>query len=83
WLGTRQGLWRLDRNGTVRRLGGLADEHVNDLLLEGDTLWVATRRGLTRVVDGRVRNDPRWAPLNGHTLTRVYRDSEDTLWIGC
>ncbi|WP_369979440.1 two-component regulator propeller domain-containing protein [Xanthomonas bundabergensis] len=83
WLGTRHGLWRLDRDGTLAQVEGLADAHVNDLLREGDTLWVATRRGLTRVVGGRVQDDPRWAPLAGRTLTRLYRDSQGTLWIGC
>jgi diguanylate cyclase (GGDEF)-like protein len=83
WLGTRHGLWHLSEGGALARVDGLADEHVNDLLGEGDTLWVATRRGLTRVVNGRVQDDPRWAPLAGHTLTRLYRDARDTLWIGC
>ena len=83
WLGTRHGLWRLDENGALARVDGLADAHVNGLLREGDTLWVATRRGLTRVVDGRVQDDPRWAPLAGRMLTRVYRDTQGTLWIGC
>ncbi|PPU98977.1 diguanylate cyclase [Xanthomonas hyacinthi] len=83
WLGTHHGLWRLRRHGALARLDGLADAHVNDLLLEGDTLWIATRRGLTRVVGGRVQDDPRWAPLAGRALTRLYRDEEGTLWIGC
>ncbi|MDL5366847.1 diguanylate cyclase [Xanthomonas sp. NCPPB 2654] len=82
WLGTRHGLWRLSDSGALTRVDGLADAHVNDLLREGDTLWVATRRGLTRVVDGRVQDDPRWAPLAGRTLARLYRDAQGTLWIG-
>jgi diguanylate cyclase (GGDEF)-like protein len=83
WLGTHHGLWRLDDNGALTRVDGLADGHVNALLREGNTLWVATRRGLTRVVDGRVQDDPRWAPLANRMLTRLYRDTQGTLWIGC
>ncbi|PPT90371.1 GGDEF domain-containing protein [Xanthomonas theicola] len=83
WLGTHHGLWRLDRHGALARVDGLADAHVNDLLREGDTLWVATRHGLSRVIGGRVQDDPRWAPLAGRMLTRLYRDAQGTLWIGC
>ncbi|WP_080934247.1 ligand-binding sensor domain-containing diguanylate cyclase [Xanthomonas albilineans] len=83
WLGTRHGLWHLDHGGELRQLNGLADDHINDLLLEGNTLWVASRRGLNRVVAGRVQDDQRWAPLAGHPLTRIYRDDDNTLWIGC
>nr|WP_241093658.1 ligand-binding sensor domain-containing diguanylate cyclase [Xanthomonas sp.] len=83
WLGTRHGVWHLAGNGALTRLEGLPDEHVDDLLVEGDTVWVATRKGLARVVDGRVREDRRLAPLAGRLLTRVYRDSAGTLWVGC
>ncbi|WP_235429739.1 ligand-binding sensor domain-containing diguanylate cyclase [Xanthomonas sp. GPE 39] len=83
WLGTRHGLWHLSHDGRLRQLEGLLDEQISDLLLEGNTLLVATRRGLNRVVDGHIQDDPRDAPLAGHQLTRLYRDADNTLWIGC
>jgi len=52
WVGTEQGLLRLDRRRDEWKQftadDGLLGEEVQILLLEGDALWIGTSEGLTR-----------------------------------
>jgi ligand-binding sensor domain-containing protein len=52
WVGTILGLWRLDRGRNVWKgffkEDGLLDNYIQDLLLDGDYLFIGTQRGATR-----------------------------------
>ncbi|MBP6826405.1 MAG: histidine kinase, partial [Saprospiraceae bacterium] len=55
WLGTNHGVFGLYPDGTVvhfDRHDGLANDDVNALLVCGDTLWVASVSGLSRLLFG-------------------------------
>ncbi|VXC14814.1 Transcriptional regulator [Luteimonas sp. 9C] len=82
WIGTQVGLHRLHADGRVDTIDGLRDARIDALLVEDDTLWVGTRSGMQRLVDGRLAPDPRFAPLAGEMITVLYRDRDGSLWIG-
>ncbi|KAF1720572.1 diguanylate cyclase (GGDEF) domain-containing protein [Pseudoxanthomonas wuyuanensis] len=81
WVGTHGGLWRWHGGDRATPLPGLPDSRIDDLLVEGDTLWVATRNGLARVEAGAVVDDARLAPLAGRLITSLLRDADGSLWI--
>lgn len=55
---------------------------VSALLASADGLYVGTRRGLQRLVDGRW-DMPDWArPLSQHRIEALFRDTDGNLWIG-
>lgn len=85
WIGTLAGLWRLQPDGRLDAIDGLADPRIDALLADGeDGLLIGTRSGVARMVDGRVQADPRFAPVAGDTVTTLYRDAGGAgdLWIG-
>jgi len=52
WLSTNQGVFRIDHDLNVVRYDhrdGLANDDVNAVTITGDTLWVGTVDGLTRI----------------------------------
>jgi diguanylate cyclase (GGDEF)-like protein len=81
WVGTHSGLRRWHGGDEALPLPGLPDSRIDDLLVEGDTLWVATRDGLARAEAGRVVDDPRLTPLAGRMVTSLLRDNDGSLWI--
>ena len=82
WIGSHRGVWRLSPDLTARRAPELPNPHVTDLLVEGDTVWVATRAGLARLRGGRLDMDGIPDALNGVFLTSLLRDDAGRLWIG-
>ncbi|MBB1471752.1 diguanylate cyclase [Luteimonas sp. MC1782] len=80
WIGTHDGLWHWPGGGAPRRIPGLPDPRIDAMLVEGGTVWVATRGGLARVSNGEVVEDPALAPLAGRQVTALLRD-DDRLWI--
>lgn len=53
WLATNRGVYGLKQDGRTthfNRYDGLADDDVNSVLVQNDTLWVGTVAGLTRIV---------------------------------
>ena len=80
WIGTHDGLWHWPGGGAPRRIPGLPDPRIDAMLVEGGTVWVATRGGLARVSNGEVVEDPALVPLAGRQVTALRRD-DDRLWI--
>ena len=55
---------------------------VSAILASADGLYVGTRRGLQRLVDGKW-DMPVWAQsLSQHRIEALFRDSDGNLWIG-
>jgi len=86
WLGTHRGLWHLAPGFRARRIPGLPDQRVTDLLVEngdsGEQVWIATRGGLARLRDGTIDSGDLPPQLHGRFLTSLMRDSRGRLWIG-
>ncbi|OHE86303.1 MAG: hypothetical protein A2579_00285 [Lysobacterales bacterium RIFOXYD1_FULL_69_11] len=82
WIGSHRGVWRLSPDLSARPAPELPNPHVTDLLVEGDTVWVATRAGLARLRDGQLDMDGIPDALNGVFLTSLLRDDTGRLWIG-
>ena len=84
WIGASSGLWRLHADGRIEKSTALADSRIVDLLVDGDTMWVATQLGLHRLEAGRVVDDPRLAPLASEVVTALSRDRGvgGSLWVG-
>ena len=81
WLGgIWDGLYRLNQKGlagyTTRE--GLRDPHVNAILEDHQgNLWVATRRGLSRLNNGK------FVPVGTHeSITSMWEDRNGVLWVG-
>jgi diguanylate cyclase (GGDEF)-like protein len=82
WIGTQDGLWLWPGSGSrPTRIPGMPDPRIDALLVEGGTVWVATRGGLARVTDGKVVADPALAALAGRQVTALLRDHDGRLWI--
>ena len=90
WVGTSVGLWQmpLGRDGPTRRYtveNGLPASYVTALLHgEGGALWVGTKEGLARVVDGKVEASPFAipGPQPRSAVLALSRDSAGILWVG-
>jgi diguanylate cyclase (GGDEF)-like protein len=92
WLATDRGLYRWDANGVENydrnRLGFISNTIITVRPRRGDDgreeLWVGTRRGMTRIIDGTPQLPPN--PPTVGTTVRKFLDSESrgvrTLWIG-
>ncbi len=53
WLVTNQGVYASYPSGQTKHYGtahGLRSNEINDVLLQGDSLWVATVNGLSRII---------------------------------
>ncbi|UGU15863.1 response regulator [Sinomicrobium kalidii] len=94
WVGTDgQGLKYITRRGEIisYRAGkgprSISDDFVTSLVIKGEKLWVATLNGLN-VIDRasgkniRVYKRGGAYSLSDNTLTTLFVDSEDRLWIG-
>ena len=82
WVGSHRGVGRVSPDLAARPAPALPNPHVTDLLVEGDTVWVATRAGLARLRDGRLDMEGIPDTLQGGLLTSLLRDDEGRLWIG-
>jgi signal transduction histidine kinase/ligand-binding sensor domain-containing protein len=85
WIGTSGG-------GLVRRVGdrfeplgvgeGLASSVVFDLQEDGDTLWVGTNAGISRVRGGKVRSITTRHGLPVGSINQIVDDGAGSLWVG-
>jgi diguanylate cyclase (GGDEF)-like protein len=85
WIGTYgDGLYRLDRNGALRRFRsaeGIPDGPLRGISLdEQDRAWVATQHGVRYVEDGRVRTPA--APGMPQGLLTAVQASHGEVWMG-
>lgn len=84
WVGTLSGLWRLYPDGRLEAIDTLPDPRIDTLLRDETGLWIGTRSGIRRLVDGRIEPDTRFGPLDGDVITTLYRDTagDGSLWVG-
>lgn len=85
WIGTNEGLVRLDESGEARigRAQGLADDFVETLMCTSDgQIWVGTRDGLSRLVKGEIETIRARDGLSQSTVCALAEDHENSLWIG-
>ena len=76
------GFWQL-RDGKITRLEGAIEHSVQGLLLEDDTLWVATERGLFhRRDDGVIRRYYDESELLSSATSSIALGPRGGLWIG-
>jgi ligand-binding sensor domain-containing protein len=70
WFGTRGGLSRLaeDQWTSFTTAEGLASDTVYDIAFDADTVWIATHRGISSLVDGQ--------------FSGIYTSSKDKAAIG-
>ena len=86
YVGSESGLWRLEPNGANLGDGtwvsaGAAQTHVDDLFSAGDTLWVATEKGIALCTNGICLGPPLSGTLN-RRMTSVTRSADGTVWFG-
>ena len=82
WIGTRSGLYLRDRrSGAIRKSPTLGTRQINNLIRNGDTLWIATNRGLFRY-DMSSRETESIEQFADQSIRTIFRDSANTLWIG-
>jgi len=84
WVGTAEGLWKVQRDSLVRVGRGTLDARVSGLLRRRDgTFWVATEgAGIYRVAgDGRVTRVATDPALDADNIWRLVEDETRTLWI--
>jgi len=83
WIGTLGGLYRYEqgRFTSYKRQDGLPEESVFALLADPDgSLWIGTRRGISRLRGAHIEPGPAGGPTDNVFL--FHRDRAGTLWIG-
>ncbi len=85
WIGTRgSGLLHLRDDGVTRYTTreGLADDNVQALLRDPDgVLWIATRRGLSRLAHGRLASIRALDGLHENYIYGITADATGRLWM--
>lgn len=88
WIGTRNGLARVNNTGTpeVTRVyttrDGLSNNHILDILEDSDgNLWLAALKGLNRLKKDRTGQVVFDKMLEDHTIFRLFEDKEKNLWF--
>jgi ligand-binding sensor domain-containing protein len=83
WFGAIEGLVRVDGDRLVsyQTEDGLPSAQINDLLLQADTLWIATNQGLAFYHHDSIHTvfEPSLADL---PLRQLLLDHRDRLWVG-
>ncbi len=87
WLAGTDGLWRVDDNkATNMLLGSPGEQRINCLLVDGDSLWIGTWKGLKRL-DLQAGRTPLVSNVNNSLLNQKYinvmhKDRQGRLWVG-
>ena len=87
WLAGTDGLWRVDDNkATNMLLGSPGEQRINCLLVDGDSLWIGTWKGLKRL-DLQAGRTPLVSNVNNSQLNQKYinvmhKDRQGRLWVG-
>ncbi len=87
WLAGTDGLWRIDDNKAASMMLDSPDEQrINCLMIDGDSLWIGTWKGLKRL-DLRAGQTPLVSEVNNAMLNQKYinvmrKDRQGRLWVG-
>lgn len=83
WVGSNDGLSLFDGTRFTLVVPGkdLPHPHAYNLLAEGDTVWIGTRRGLVQWRDGKVVAPPQFAPMAGTQVYGILRAADGSLWF--
>jgi len=85
WIGTfGHGVYRIDRQWRVSHWTtseGLSSDNIRAFVAEKQAIWVASRRGLDRIVDGQAEHQSGW-PMTVRPMTSLFLTSGGNLWAG-
>ncbi|MBD3298606.1 MAG: hypothetical protein GF341_08130 [candidate division Zixibacteria bacterium] len=85
WVGTSNGVWEFDGDIATGEgswsLAAFASLAANDLFGSGDTLWIASARGLGRRASDTFESPPIMGTPN-RMLTSVVQSRDGTVWCG-
>lgn len=80
WLGTNEGVHRLDMsNLTVERKGYFLDEEITNLYSNGYNIFVGTQTG--RILSFSYGQKPETIRFGGNTVTSLFVDSYGVVWF--
>jgi ligand-binding sensor domain-containing protein/AraC-like DNA-binding protein len=80
WLGTNQGVHRMDiQNLTIERKGLFLDEHVNCLYSNGYNIFVGTQSG--KIMSFSYGQEPSTVRPGGLPITALFVDSHRLVWF--
>lgn len=87
WVGAGNGLWLFKNDGSMRVYGtkdGLSNNHITDLMMTADGLWVATYGGLDLLDETNGSVKKTYKTQNGLTSNDVERllMTPEGLWAG-
>lgn len=85
YVGTTDGLIRLDGNGETRlgRAEGLGDDVIETLSYSSTRqVWVGTRDGISRISDEEIETLRTRDGLSQSTVCSIWEDHEKSIWIG-
>jgi len=85
WVGTWGAGLRHDHAGKVRTYtirDGLADDHVRVLLEDGQALWIATHKRLSRLENSVICSYTTADGLAENSIFALHKGSDGSLWIG-
>ena len=86
WLGTQEGLVRFDGLTFIRldkqNTAGLTNNYIYSLVVDDESLWIATRNGLFHKQDGRFTAYDTDRGLPDNRVFACYRDSRGHIWAG-
>ena len=83
WVGGNDGLWGMEGGRFREVVPGRALPHPNayTLLVEDDTVWIGTRRGVAVLRGEVLETPPELAPLRSHQVNGILRDRRGALWF--
>jgi ligand-binding sensor domain-containing protein/signal transduction histidine kinase len=83
WIGTSDGLFRLESKGIKVYADGLASTDVRGLTVGAeDTIWVTTTRGVSAIRAGRIKNIPtREAAPDWNSVSVLMADHVNRVWL--
>ncbi|HEY0310685.1 MAG TPA: two-component regulator propeller domain-containing protein [Luteimonas sp.] len=83
WVGGNDGLSRFDGSRFTLVVPGkdLPHPHAYNLLAEGDTVWIGTRRGLVQWHGGKLVAPPQFAGMAGTQVYGILRAADGSLWF--
>jgi signal transduction histidine kinase/ligand-binding sensor domain-containing protein len=86
WIGTAGGgltCWRNEKKITLTKKEGLPSDTILSLAEETPgRIWIGTDSGLAIWQDGHLAVPPQFKNFNGRPITALFKDRNETIWIG-